>query len=608
MIEQTILEESDVFKKQIKEDISVLQDNLKNIDPRILKDEYAFNYWILSRIYSIDEELIPSNITEYNDKNIDCFVYHENSKELYIVQNKYYSENDPIKRNDVSDFLMTPLTQLLDGKYKSKELQNAFNEIYQDPEAKIYLHFNAANNKENIDSKKNIESFNVNPRSEIKALTIAKYNTLDDLYDLYYGRNYEEKISFTYNLKTINKGTFASLREEYGITGICEAYYIITPISEIYNMYEAASNKNYQLFEENIREYLGVGSKTSINNGIIQTLKNENERKNFLYYNNGITITCSDIEKDTPEKSKRNLPLVQPQIVNGCQTVNSIVEVLKNYSSEEIEAQFSQVYLMVKALIIPDLSINENKEFASNVVKYTNRQNAVSEKAFASNINYFYRFQKEFEKRGFILLVKPSDKNKYKDYLKDHKDELMYKAQKYADSVGYNNFKPADLAVDLEKLLQIYVALKEDGYKAYKCKPEVLKQDSNTYLKYSLNIEKDLSCDNMIRLYLFYKRAEYDQKQSEDRKSPIPYYLLGFLNKFLNKQNVSYSHFFLSDVTKINTAYQCLSSLTQLYRMNYLEDKKIEYNNMIKNMIDDDVLTKSIRALEVMPGGKFPNV
>ena len=42
---------------------------------------------------------------------------------------------------------------------------------------------------------------------------------------------------------------------------------------------------------------------------------------------------------------------------------------------------------MVKALIIPDLSVNENKEFANNVVKYTNRQNAVSEKAFASNIS-----------------------------------------------------------------------------------------------------------------------------------------------------------------------------------------------------------------------------
>ncbi len=42
--------------------------------------------------------------------------------------------------------------------------------------------------------------------------------------------------------------------------------------------------------------------------------------------------------------------------------------------------------------------------------------------------------------------------------------------------------------------------------------------------------------------------------------------------------------------------------------MNYLEDKKIEYNNMIKNMIDDNVLSKSIQSLEVMPGGKFPQI
>ncbi len=608
MVQQIVTSKSEVFLNQIKEDIIVLQENLKNIDPRILKEEYAFNYWILSRIYSMDEELIQSNITEYNDKNIDCFVYYENSKELYIIQNKYYSENDPIKRNDVSDFLITPLTQLLSGKYKSKELQNAFNEIYQDPDAKIYLHFNAANNKENTDSKKNIESFNVNPRSEIKALTMAKYHTLNDLYELYYGKNYEEKKSFTYNLKTINKGTFASLREEYGITGICEAYYIITPISEIYNMYNAANDKNYPLFEENIREYLGVGAKSSINNGIIQTLKDENERKNFLYYNNGITITCSEIEKDVQEKLKRSLPLVQPQIVNGCQTVNSIVEVLKDYNSDEIETLFSQVYLMVKALIIPNLNIQENKDFANKVVKYTNRQNAVSEKAFAANINYFYRFQKEFEKRGFILLVKPSDKNKYKDYLKEEKDSLMYKAQKYADSVGYNKFKPADLSIDLEKLLQIYVALKEDGYKAYKCKPEVLKPNSNTYLNYSLNIEQDLSFDNMIKLYMFYKKAETDQKQSEDKKSPIPYYLLGFLNKFLSRQSVSYSQFFESDLNKINTAYQCLSSLTQLYRMNYFKKKNIEYNNMIKNMIDDEILQDSIQMLEVMPSGKFPQI
>lgn len=598
---------SDIFLNQIKEDIRVLQENYKNLDPKIMKDEYAFNYWILSRIYSIDEELIPSYITEYNDKNIDCFVYYEDNKELYIIQNKYYSKDDPIKRNDVSDFLVTPLNQLLDGKYKSKELQNIFNAIYQDPEAKIFLHFNAANNKKNIDSNKNIESFNVNPLKEIKAYVNAKYHTLDDLHELYYGKNYKENKKFTYDLKTINKGTYASLREEYGITGICEGYYIITPIIEIYNLYQEAEKKNYPLFEENIREYLGIGSKTSINSGIINTLKDENERKNFLYYNNGITITCSEVESDKQDRNKRILPLVQPQIVNGCQTVNSIIEVLKDYSPEEIESQFSDVYLMVKALKIPNLNKKENKEFANNVVKYTNRQNAISEKAFASNINKFYRFQDEFKKRGFILLVKPSDKNKYKDYLKKNKDSLLLKTKKYADIVGYQNFKAADLSIELEKLLQVYVALKADGYKAYKSKPEVLKQNSKIYLNYSLKIEHDLSWDNMIKLFLFYKRAESDQKNSEDKKTPIPYYLIGFLNKFITKQDVKYSQFFDADINIINEAYNYLVDLTNLYRAEYFETKNIEYNNMIKSSIDEDVLLKAIGTLSVLHKG-FPKI
>lgn len=50
-------------------------------------------------------------------------------------------------------------------------------------------------------------------------------------------------------------------------------------------------------------------------------------------------------------------------------------------------------------------------------VKYKNKQNAISDKAFVSNMDIFYRMQVEFEKRGFLLFVKPSDKNTYKEKL-----------------------------------------------------------------------------------------------------------------------------------------------------------------------------------------------
>ncbi|HCA42063.1 MAG TPA: hypothetical protein DEP28_02280, partial [Bacteroidetes bacterium] len=61
-----------IFFEQINEDIQLLKDKLA-WDTNTSKDEYTFNYWILSNIYNIDEESANNNITEYNDKGIDCF-------------------------------------------------------------------------------------------------------------------------------------------------------------------------------------------------------------------------------------------------------------------------------------------------------------------------------------------------------------------------------------------------------------------------------------------------------------------------------------------------------------------------------------------------------
>ena len=589
-----------IFLEQIKEDIKILQENFKNYDNKILKDEYAFNYWILSKIYSIDEELISSYITEYNDKSIDCYVYYPEVKELYLIQNKYYSDTTAVSRPEVSDFLQTPISQLLEGNYpKSKDLQEAFNQIYQDENAKIYLHFFVTNEKEYVDIKKNIESFNISKNNKIKATIMANFYTLSGIYNLYYGENYKEHKNFTYNLATINKGTFASLREEYGIEGLCEAYYIITPIIEIYKMLKSAEQKEYPLFEENIREFLGTGL-GSVNNGIINTLKDENERRNFIYYNNGITITCEDIQTTKQQSNARILPLVNPQIVNGCQTVNSIKFVLDNYSEEQIKTLFSKVYLMLKALIIPNLDKPENREFANNVVKFTNRQNAVSEKAFASNDKAFFRLQEEFEKRGILLQVKQSDKEKFKKkYTKSQKIELLTLANEYASKVGLVLDKIDSLSVDLEKMLQIFLALKQGGFEAFSKKAQVLKKNSNVYEECSTKIHQDLTVDNIIRLYMFFKRADLDRRNSEDERTPIPYYLIGFLNKFLREQNISYNTFFESDIGIINSAYNFLSSLTSIYRELYEKDKNIDYNKMIKQPIDNSILEQAIKILSL---------
>lgn len=135
------------------------------MDDKLSNDEYAFNYWILNKIYNIDEEIIPNYVTDINDKGIDCYVHYEDTKELYLIQNKYYSASTVVSRNDVSDFLYTPLKILLKGNYKkSSELQKIFDRAITDSEYKIYLHFYITNDYTSMDIETLFDEFQINDK------------------------------------------------------------------------------------------------------------------------------------------------------------------------------------------------------------------------------------------------------------------------------------------------------------------------------------------------------------------------------------------------------------------------------------------------------------
>lgn len=589
-----------LFKEQIQEDINIIKEQWEYVDTNLKSDSYAFNYWILSRIYNLDEEIIPEYITEYSDKGIDCYVYFEENKELYIIQNKYYQDDTIVTRNHISDFLESPLALLKNNSYKKNEqLQNIFNKISSDSDYKIYLHFFATTNNKSDDIEDLIKDFN-NKDHSVSCLVNSAYFDLSSLYELYYGRNYRQDRQFTYELGTVNKGTVASLREAYGIEGLYEAYYIITPVYEIYKMLLAAEEKNYSIFEKNIREYLG---KNTVNNGIVETLRSKTERKNFMYYNNGITVICQKVKTSYPDSDRalRILPLVNPQIVNGCQTVSSIKKVLENVSEDIIEQEFKNVYVMLKTLVIDDPDDEGNKTFYSNVVKFTNKQNAISDKAFTSNMDIFYRMQEEFLHRGFVLHVKPSDKNKYKEKLsKIKKADLIQKANSFIDCIGYDITKYTDVCIPLEKLLQVFVALIKTGYVAFTKKNLVLAQGKELFDEYCSNIHSYLTYDNMIKLYYFYKKAEHEQKNSEDKRTPIPYYMIGFLGALIGEKTEGNIQKLLdalfADKNTCFEVYKYLSAICKNYRRMYENKNRSDgdYNIMIKRSIDESCLKLAI--------------
>lgn len=75
----------DIFMQQIQEDIKSIQDELSANYPKLIEDDYAFNYWILTKLFNIDEEMADEYVTEYKDKGIDCYVFFEEDKELFII-------------------------------------------------------------------------------------------------------------------------------------------------------------------------------------------------------------------------------------------------------------------------------------------------------------------------------------------------------------------------------------------------------------------------------------------------------------------------------------------------------------------------------------------
>ena len=88
-----------------------------------------------------------------------------------------------------------------------------------------------------------------------------------------------------------------------------------------------------------------------------------------------------------PQSSEYNMnaffEIENPQIVNGCQTVNSIYEYLENIPPQDLEREFKDTFVMLKILVI-DRNDDEENQLYKDIVKYNNSQNAIDKKTFVA--------------------------------------------------------------------------------------------------------------------------------------------------------------------------------------------------------------------------------
>lgn len=576
------------FKKQIEEDIREYQENYKYIS-NIQKDEWAFNYWVLDKLFYEDEELVEEKIVDYHDLGIDAYEIYEDTKGIFLIQNKYYGETTAITAEYVkNDFLLRAITALENGTYKkSDELQGAFSKYKDSVDFTVYLQLFVTNNIHNREADEYVKKFNVSHPKYI-----AKIFYLDDIEERYYGETQQVKKNISVKVESVNKGTILNINTEgYKLENVIDARYVLTPVVSVYRLYRDSIEKGYPIFDKNIREYLG---NKGVNKSIYQTLLDEEDRKNFFYYNNGITVICDRMTKIVTQPSDYNMnaafTIDNPQIVNGCQTVNSIYEALKNIDPDNLEKNFKDTFVMLKILEINREDSGDDKLY-KDIVKYTNSQNSIDEKTFVANTDTFIRLQNEFEAKGFLLLIKQSDKNKFANKYKVATKLKELSAERIS-RFGLNEIKKAsDTFIPLEKFLQVINAFVAGGYVAYVKKSSMLKFGSEQY-QTAINFIKSGYVTNevMLDLYMLYKRAEQTKKEKNDSRTPIPYYLIdGFAKYECDGRNPAKIVEQLQDKDKVNKVVNLYTAVSKAYAREYNKKFNIDYNKMIKRNVEYDI-------------------
>lgn len=577
------------FKKQIEEDIREYQQRFPYVS-NINKDEWAFNYWVLDKLFYEDEELIEEKIIDYHDMGIDAYEIYEDTKDIYLIQNKYYSNSTSITAEYVkNDFLLRAITALENGTYKkSEELQNVFTKYQDHADFTVYIQLFVTNNIHCKEADEYIKRFNVEHPKYRAAIFY-----LDDIAEKYYGEIKQVKKNITVKIQSVNKGTILNINtEDYKLENVIDARYVLAPVVSVYRLYRDAIEKGYPIFDKNIREYLG---NRGVNKNMYATLLDCDDRKNFFYYNNGVTVICDSMGKINTQPSTYNMnayfEITNPQIVNGCQTVNTIYEALKNIDPAQLEKEYKDTFVMLKILEIDQGDTYEDTLY-KNIVRFNNSQNPIDEKTFVANTDIFVRLQREFEEKGFLLLIKQSDKNRFTE-----KYRVTTKLKELADErikrFGLEAIKKvSDTYIPLEKFLQVINAYVAGGHVAYMKKSNMLKFGSEQY-NIAIEFIKSGSVTNdvMLDLFMLYKRAEQAKKEKKDSRAPIPYYLIDAFARYeCTDRTIEKIVEGLNNNEKVERIINLYTAVTKAYCSEYLKKYGIDYNKMIKRSVDYNIL------------------
>lgn len=314
-------------------------------------------------------------------------------------------------------------------------------------------------------------------------------------------------------------------------------------------------NRDY-VFESNIRQWMQF--KTTVNKGLRETLQ-ESPNK-FFYYNNGITIVVNDFE----ELEDNSILLHAPQIVNGAQTSNSVLD----HAKRTHNLDGSITVTIIKAAD----ELDQN-----NITKYRNSQNAVRGKDLVSLMDFHKSIKSQMENFGYFYEIQAGS---FDSKAKSQQSEFI------GDST-YNKYLPDNhkKVIVAKDAIQAFVAgIEQRPTESYSSPAQFLPRGS----KYDEVFNEKLKDDCRLLLYPYVvkeyakKTLNYGKKGGHKTKRYATLFFVAVYFKILHEKIILTKGDFKEDIAKLEPIFksvklnQRILKLTDTVATKFLEDTVVD--------------------------------
>jgi hypothetical protein len=370
---------------------------MKDVKPTVDEEERKTRFltraqaaYSLTVLSSVDPINAANAVTDAGgDQGLDAIYFDGPEKTLYLVQSKWSKQaTKSIEQGDCGKFI-NGIQQLIKGDF------SGFNERI-------------------LNRKTELEAFL--RRSDVRITLVLVYSSSQPLSDPVSTQlnqfleqqnnvgdievfslevlNLERLYAYISGSATTNKIKLEIALSEWGtIQSPYRAYYGQVRISDIVTW----ASHGKQLFDRNVRFYRGA---TDVNTAIEDTLAKSPEH--FWYFNNGITMLCSKLEKKIIGGDSRDVGIFDcmgVSVVNGAQTVGVIWDSAKHATPNP------QAKINVRLISLE----NCPESFGLDVTRGTNTQNRFQNRDFAALDPIQARLASEMEMDGKRYSFKSGD-------------------------------------------------------------------------------------------------------------------------------------------------------------------------------------------------------